>query len=353
MRRFNFLAQPITACAIVVVLASACGQPTASTLPIHTHTFANPQGVLARPSMQLDRADMDLLYVSSADGNVYVYSYPQGTLVQALTGFITPLGECVDSAGNVFITAYANYSFNSSTIYEYPHGGTSPILTLNDPGTAYGCAVDASTGNLAVANTSDNSNPYKKGYGDIAVYAQAKGSPTMYYDPDFPTFYYYCGYDPRGNLYASAAYAQNEDKLLRLPRSGTTIEPMKLNKNIYGSFDFEPSVQWDGRNMTVSTVPKEELHLRGLVSVYRLKILGNTATVVGTTRLSSKKNHHGGQSWIQGRTIAGIDFFAGYGNVSFWPYPAGGMPEGGILKIAPRTGGELWGVTVSRGRPAR
>jgi hypothetical protein len=45
---------------------------------------------------------------------------------------LEPFGECSDSAGDVFVAAYANSSMNSSTIYEYAHGGTSPVATLSD-----------------------------------------------------------------------------------------------------------------------------------------------------------------------------------------------------------------------------
>jgi hypothetical protein len=333
--------------ALIPIGCAGQRESTVGALPMATAAVGAQRHVSSKSWLKSESSAKDLLYVSSADGNVYVYFYPQGQLAGTLTGFIDPLGECVDSSGDIFITSYSNFSFTSSTIYEYAHGGTSPISALNDPGVAYGCAIDSTTGDLAVANSSDNTNPYKKGYGDVAIFHHAEGTPTMYYDRDSPSFYYYCGYDLKGNLYVSAFFSQNEDRLVTLPQGATSLEAISLDKKIYSSFDFEPSVQWDGNNVTVSSAPKHELHGRGSISVYRLKLLGKTGSVIGTTVLDSKKNHHGGQSWIQGKTIVGVDFYKGYGNVGLWLYPKGGAPYDGIKKIAPRTGGELWGVTVS------
>ncbi len=47
----------------------------------------------------------DLLYVS-AYSDVLVYTYPGGKQVGDLKGFNSAAGECVDSKGNVFITAF-------------------------------------------------------------------------------------------------------------------------------------------------------------------------------------------------------------------------------------------------------
>ncbi len=132
---------------------------------------------------------------SSTSSNVYtitVYSYPKGKLVGTLSDFSKPYGECVDKSGNVYIT---DSSFGK--IYEYAHGGTKPIRALKDPSyQPYGCAVDPTTGNLAVANYSDDSARE----GDVAIYRKAKGFPKSYIGYDF-YYYYYLGYDPKGNLY--------------------------------------------------------------------------------------------------------------------------------------------------------
>ena len=155
----------------------------------------------------------DLLYVSEpAAKHVVVFSYPVGKRLGVLNDLGATVGECVDSAGDVFIVSDPTSPSLPTTIYEFTHGGTVPIATLSDPGGGYGCSIDAATGNLAVSNFSDPSNPYG-GYGDVAIFARAQGNPTMYYPPaSFPTNFYFCGYDDQGNLYLSGTSSSCEVK---------------------------------------------------------------------------------------------------------------------------------------------
>jgi hypothetical protein len=265
------------------------------------------------------------LYVASItdypSGNVYVYTYPQGHLAGTLTGSISPAGECVDSKGDVFIVALANKSSNSSIIYEYAHGGTQPIATLNDPARGDGCAIDLASGNLAVANSFDSKNPYGY-YGDVAVYAGAQGNPTMYYSSGLVGFGL-CGYDAKENLYLRAASSQYgyQSQLIRLSADGD-FEQISLTVTLYNEGD-SPSVQWDGKYMTVSSTAYNKP-----TYLYRLRIAGDSAIVVGTTTLRSKRNSlRTGQFWIQGKRVVGSDYFKGLGGVDLWPYPTTGKPR--------------------------
>jgi hypothetical protein len=257
-----------------------------------------------------------LLYVADGE-DVYVYTYPQGHLVGTLTGFIG-LGECVDSAGNVFIVS-ASDSGGTAIVYEYAHGGVQPIATLYDPTPAFGCAVDPTSGDLAVAGKYASGSYF---YGDVAVYADAQGKPNMYYSSTFLPFIL-CGYDPEGNLYISTETQYlNQDQLVRLPAASSNFEQISLNVKLYDE-GAAPSVQWDGKYMTASsTLSREPTYL------YRLHISGNSATVVGTTTLSSKKNIlKSGQIWIQDNHVLGADFFRGRGGVDSWSYPSAGEPR--------------------------
>ena len=151
-------------------------------------TAAHPDR--GRSWMAPDAKTNDLLYISSnLNGDVYVYSYPYDRLKGTVTGFSSPAGECVDKSGHVFITS-------KSGILEYARGGTTPIATLKDAGLAEGCSVDPKTGNLAVTNYSTISSSQ----GNVAIYKDAKGSPTYrtdskIYNEDS------CGYDNAGNLF--------------------------------------------------------------------------------------------------------------------------------------------------------
>jgi DNA-binding beta-propeller fold protein YncE len=326
-------------CAAAALLA-ACGgsQPpigAPGTLPQSSAVTHAERGSWMLPNS----SGQDLLYISSGRGNIYVYSYPRAKPVSA---FQTPtggaLGECVDSAGDIFVATLT--SSGSSTIYEYAHGGTTPIAALSDPGWANGCAVDPDTGNLAVTNPRDPSNPYYSFAGDVAIYAEAQGQPTMYYPRPQIGGFDFCTYDSQGNLYLSAEGENHGlEGLMRLAYGSALFEPININVNLGG----HSSVIWDGKHIVVSSYSG----LHKPLSLYRFRISGSTGTVVHTTELDSSKDHYASQFWIQGRTVIGTDFIGrAYQDVSFWPYPAGGNPSRNIKKVGHR-GAQLYGVAVS------
>ncbi len=307
-----------------------------------TPAAGGPQG--AMPSlaerapgswMERNASSQSLLYVAaglvvdSYSGDVYVYTYPDGHLVGTLTGFSQPYGECTDSAGDVFVVTSSS---SSHTIYEYAHGGTSPVATLSDPVAAFGCAVDPTTGNLAASGDG------------VAIFKDASGSPKMYYSSN--SGFYYCGYDNKGNLYLSAPSQYNGDQaqLVRLAAGSSEFEQIAFNEKIY-TYTLLPSVQWDGKYVTVTSYPN-----RKPVLIYRLRISGSSATVAGTTEVSSSKNHYNGQTWIQGGTIVGTGYAKrGYEDAFLWRYPAGGVPRRQIKNVGDVRYPEVTGVTVSVG----
>jgi hypothetical protein len=248
----------------------------------------------------------------------------------------------------VFITALASYSQLSGTIYEYAHGGQTPIAELSDPGFAQSCAVDPVTGDLAVANGYDANNPYNPHLGSIAVYAGAQGNPTIYYSQRFSVGA--CGYDDNSDLYlAGGTLSSDQWLLLRLARGASHLQRVGLDKKLHGDGLFSPSVQWDGQHMTISSVVgTRRSRNRGNVAVYQLSISGSRAKVIGTTELVAlPPNMHGGQSWIQGIAIVGADYRHNEGWVSYWAYPEGGEPTHNIRHIVPLNQGQLTGLTIS------
>lgn len=334
--------------ATVIIAFAGCGAtPTTGTMP-QTATGSAQTG--AYPGA---RSSGDLLYVDDS-GTDYsrayalAYTYPQGKHVTTLTGFRRLAGECSDANGNVFIVAPGEELSNPTTIYEFAHGGSQPMATLSESGEGFGCAVDPTTGNLAVANTSDQDNPYKSGYGGVAVFTNAQGNPTMYYSSTIEAFWY-CGYDDKGNLYLSASESSGLG-LASLPAgSGSSIELVSLNKSLYDAWYFSPSVQWDGKEMTVSSTLRQGGigSDSGPINVYRLSISGQKATVIGTTRLDAPQERHRGQSWIQGKTIIGINYYHGRPQITFWPYPRGGNPSREITHSQNPAASIFVGVTVS------
>lgn len=304
-------------------------------------------GLEKRTSTRLTRlngaiSQSDLLYATGAHGNIYVFSFPKLKLLSTLPGNVVgQAGLCVDAAGDIFVPTGGG---SGSTIYEYAHGGTTPIAALPDPGIPYGCSVDAKTGDLAVANVSDPSNPYNKNYGDVAVYSNAQGDPEMYYNSKFAGFGF-CGYDNGGTLYVTgfSPGSQGEAQLLALTPGGPLEQLMLDRKLIWNNILQVPSVQWDGRRMTVSTVSDAS----GPVSVYRLKITGLSAHVVSTVSLSSPRNLHFGQTWISGGRIVGIYNYRGHSYIGLWRYPSGGTPETHV-KVS-RSTNQVIGVALSPG----
>jgi hypothetical protein len=213
----------------------------------------------------------DLLYASndkaySGFGDVLVFSYPEGQLVGTLTkGIDEPAGLCVDKSGDIWIV-----NFGPSEIVEYAHGGTSPIATLSDPDSGLnGCSADASTGNLAVTDLS----------GKVAIYQNAKGTPTMYSDPNIAGLYY-CTYDTNGDLFVDGTSA---DLIGELRKGDSTFTDIMLNKSIGPD-----SIQWRGPHLTVEAAAGQNSH--GPTAIDQVTISGNSGMVIRTTLLSSRHN---------------------------------------------------------------
>ncbi|HEY6485142.1 MAG TPA: hypothetical protein VIX83_02020 [Candidatus Cybelea sp.] len=233
----------------------------------------------------------------------------------------------------------------AGTIFEYAHGGTSPIQALSDPGIPSGCAVDPTTGALAVANIYDQNNPYYRFRGDVAIYPNAEGQPTMYYarNPRIGSFFY-CGYDDAGHLYLTGTdnNSGGQSLLTRLNSESNSFQIVRLPVSLKGT----SSVQWDGKRMTVTS----GTIVRTPLSVYRLRVSGNEGKVVGTTVVSSHGNNYHGQTWIQGGNFIGLSGAKGAGEVLFWRYPRGGKPNQHIPKIPARLNGIVMSVASTATR---
>ncbi len=182
--------------------------------------------------MQPQTSSENLLYVSSPKTNdVYVYSYPGGSLVGTLTGFENILGACSDSEGDVWITNSYSPSTGNGYLLEYAHGGTSPVATLQDSSSPRDCSWDPTTGNLAVADY----------YGNIALYPHASGSPTYISTPGISNINY-IGYDGFGNAYFDG-YKRDKNKSW-IPAGSSTSMNFKAQKWPSGC------IGWDGTYVT-------------------------------------------------------------------------------------------------------
>jgi hypothetical protein len=265
-----------------------------------------------------------LIYVSSVLTNdVYVYSYSTQQLEGTLTGFTTPYGLCSDKTGDVWVA-----NDGASQMVEYAHGGTSSIATLGDPNEyPEGCAVDPTTGNLAVANFSSNS-----GGGNVAIYTGAQGTAQTYSDPSIVN-YRFCGYDAKGNLYVDGVNGSSAFVLAELPKGDSTFKDIKISQNI----EWPGGVQWDGKHVAVGDTDT--------VTVYQVN--PTTGSVTGSTKLDGA--NYVDQFWINGSVITRkkarrarvLAPSQDAGTLALYKYPAGGAALWSINVQEP------FGITVS------
>ncbi len=267
----------------------------------------------------------DLLYAGDPAGlSVLVFSYPQGSLVQTLTGFAAPpFYMCSDRRGDVFVPT-TNFS-SPGYIYEFAHGGTQPIDILTDPGPGYarGCSVDPATGNLAVANQKD-----------VAIYPNAQGNPTVYPATDVGAWD--CAYDDSGDLFVDGAYYGN--KIAELPAGGTSFADIGLSKTIRTGH-----LQWWHRHLVLFGGWKSE---HGPYELFQVRISGSSGIVTGPTLLYGESTR---------RALSGVEFTLSSGTIvmpkgagdsllDLWHFPKGGKS----YEVIGRHDGDFYGVALSK-----
>jgi hypothetical protein len=299
----------------IVAVLCGCngGGPPALGLPRSTQNVPD----LRRSWMVPDAKKHNLLYLSDEGADdVYVYSWPGLKLKGTLTGFDAPNGECADNAGDVFVA-----NEDKSQILEYAHGGTSPIKTLSDSGQyPVGCSVDPTTGSLAVTNI----DTPKGGQGNVAIYPDARGTPTTYTDPAF-YYYFFCGYDAHGNLFVDGTDNGSTFEFAELPSGAGSFKTITLDQAI----DFPGGVQWDGQHVAIGD--QEQPY------IYEFAISGNSGTKVGSTPLYETNDVS--QFWIAGGRVVAPDFLNN--EVQIFKYPAGGSPLKAIPNITTPIGSTL------------
>lgn len=284
--------------------AASVGAPLV--LPAGTQPFVLHAALAAW--MSPDAKATSLLYITNAnDGTVFVYSYPKGTMVGELTGFEEPYGDCTDKAGNVWIV-----DDEASTVTEYAHGGSTPIRTLSDSSEyPAGCAIDPTTGNLAVTNY----ETFNRGQGSVSIYRKAKGKPKTYTDASISRGWF-CDYDPSGNLFVDGDESGSSGfQLAELPHGGATF----TNIGISQSITVPGGVQWNGKYVAVA-----DENGPGNGVLYQFSISGSTGTEVSSTTLDSSENIH--QFWIDPTGNRVVAPSASLSTVGFWKFSAGGNP---------------------------
>jgi len=328
------LSRGVLGIALTVAMLAGCSQ--AQTVGPGMMPQSAPAGHAARGTswMLPETKGDDLLYISDLSPEVRVYSYPGGKPVGVLNGFSFTANECADSNGNVYITNQGQGS--KSGVYEYAHGGTTPInfIPYDD---AFSCSVDLTTDDLAVV-----------GGNGVSIYTNPSSAPTNYTDANL-SYTTDAAYDSSGNLFVNGQYRAGGFALLELPKGGDVLRELSADATLddatFGS------MLWDGQYLVVNGFQGATHggHNVNESIIYRVQVEGSQATVVGTTTLGLEHHATYPQFWIQGHTITQPSDLKPTSRVYFWSYPSGRREHKSIKAKNIRY---LWGTTISvAGKP--
>ena len=279
--------------------------------PLHSHPL---RGKIA--------ANIKTMWMSDAgDNNVQIFTFPSGTYIGAAPappeGFAQPQGMCSDKAGDVFV---ANTS--SGTIDEYAGNGTF-VKALFDPNEyPVGCAIDPSSGTLAVSNiisSGDNA-------GGISLYKNASGKPRQLTDPNMIEIYFIAYYGSTGKLFYSGFNNSFDPAISSYVRGTFNIVP--LNGATIG---FPGTVAWASKTKSLAIAGQATA---GGPTFYHVKADGN---VTGATVLACASDYCDvDQATVEGKYIVAA--------AGVYAYPAGGDP---LYTVGASGFGELIGSAVS------
>ena len=254
-----------------------------------------------------------MLYVSDPGaGSVFIFSYPAGSADGQLANLPQPTGLCVDKSGDVWVV-----ESSGALVVKFAHGGKKAIASRSVTGAfnLFGCAVNASTGTLAVTALGGPS-----GGSGIWVFAPGNKTPKTYTDPSLQSAYF-DAYDTAGNLFVDGLDASGNFALFELPQGGSKLQAITVSQSV----GFPGGVQWDGQYLAVGDQYYNKAHAS---AVYQFSIAGSTATLHGTTVL--KKTCDVMQFGLsaagtkpEGTLIAPDDCAQ---NAGFYNYPSGGAP---------------------------
>jgi hypothetical protein len=268
------------------------------------------------PGVHADRRKRKLVYLSDFYASeVPFYKWESTKLKGTIsTGLEDPQGMC-NGSGHAWIS-----NTDASDLAEYAFGGTTEIGTLSDAGYyPVACAVDPTTGNLAVANIFTTSD----GAGNVVIYSHASGSGTAYTVPNIAEPFFLT-YDDTGNLFVDGhpVLFGSGFAFAELPAGSGSFSAVTLNKAIA----FPGPVQWDG-----SYVATEDQELAG--EIYRFKIVGFKGRLKGTVGVLDC----GALGWwIAGSTLvcAGRSGSDGSDDLYYYAYPKPGSAPIKTEKIA-------------------
>jgi hypothetical protein len=320
------LSKPAVLFGILALAVGGCSSGTSSFTALTPAAGSTQAKQQIRPWISPQASSQDLLYIADPDaGGIQIRSYAAPNY--RLLGLIAPLPQygypslCVNKQQEIFATG-------GGTIFEFKHGATSPFRILGGlSGPTYGCAVDPTTGTLAVTN--DFGSPR---IGEVAFFKKNRGTHTSI---QLPSLASRCAYDSSGNLFVASGVAASS--VLELPKNKKQFIEIKLDKT-FSEFG-AGGIFWDGTYLDIADFEKNV--------IYQFAISGRKGTAMNTIVL--QRSYNMGSFFVEGSTLIVPAFSSpspgsppGPGLVNLYNYPAGGKKTGVIRGVS-----YPWSVVVS------
>ncbi len=269
---------------VSLALLSACASPSTS----FGGGVGAPQNAeahqIARRVSQAPRQNQPLLYVMTDANFAFVADYPSGGSLHRVSvrTNLTGTNICSDANGHVFMTGYDGSISVKGYVFEFAHGGNSPISTLTSGDVPTACSVDPTTGNLAVTSAVDGNCHGSK----VSIYVGATGTPMTYEVSDF-TCLTGAAYDQQGNLFVGGRGSGSgmPYAIAELGRSSASFTDIALNEQIAcarGNCDVP--LQWNGSDLLITKPTADHKS----PTVYKVEISGSVGTVVRSTTFHGK-----------------------------------------------------------------
>jgi hypothetical protein len=276
----------------------------------------------------------DLLYISDpGEGGIEIRSYtPPKYRLLGLISLSSPDGYpslCVNKAQEIFAT-------NGATVFQYKRGATSPFRILGGlRGPTYGCAVDPTSGTLAVTN----------GFGspwiaEVTFFKKGRGRQTSIQLPSTYSGAGRCAYDGNGNLFVESHVPGSIPRfaLLELPKNKKQFVEITLNET-FSEFGSGGGILWDGSYLDIADFEQNV--------IYQFAIAGKKGTAINT--IVPQRSYNMQSFFVEGSTLIVPAFSTpephspdGPALVNFYNYPAGGKKTGVIRGVS-----YPWSVVVS------
>jgi hypothetical protein len=262
----------------------------------------------------------NLLYVANGQNNtVTFYSLPKRDLVGTISVQSPAYGLCTDKRGNVYIPDFFNQH-----ILEFAHGALMPRKTLSDDGSPFACAVDPTTGNLAVTNYCDGPVGSCTGHGTVLIYINATGNAEVFHDT-LGGYMAYCSYDRLGNLFVDGEARFFHPSFAEMPNGSSTFRQIALK--LPQRPQSPGFMQWVSNTLYVAAVNASTIY------AYRLKHA--RAERIGAIELDGMSALEGtNQFLIVGSKVIAPSLVTPRrpsGAVEFYHFPSGGSPTARIV----------------------